>query len=86
MRYCIACNASDQEDCKNSPHDCEFGDSGVITSKEFFELKFQLAVARNLVNGIDLDFYSIAWNEDGRKAIKEYKKAIGWKKQDMKKF
>lgn len=57
-----------------------------IDPKEFIELKLQLSVARNLIRGIDLDFYSISWNEDGRKAIREYKKYIGWKRQDMKKF
>lgn len=57
-----------------------------IDAKDFFETKFKLAIAMKLIKGLDLDYYLMAWNNDGREAIKEYKKHVGWTKQDMKKY
>jgi len=50
------------------------------------KLKFKLAIAKNLIKGIDLDYYEIAWNESGRKAIKEYKQHIGWDRKQRVSF
>lgn len=53
---------------------------------QLFELKFKLAIAKNLIKGIDLDYYEIAWNESGIKAIKEYKQHIGWDRKQRVSF
>jgi hypothetical protein len=54
--------------------------------RSIFELKFKLAIAKDLIRGIDLDYYKIAWNQNGRKAISDYKKHIGWNRTEMKKY